>query len=260
MTDILKNPWRCSLHLFTSDVTRVLLLVYVLLWGVVALGFVYDTGAWRSARMWVIGLFVSVSSRTAGFTLIDFQARTSGFCLLVIGSMYIAAYPIAMLRKQGKAVRKNEDSRPVRPRKKIETIYKYWRAVLLSHTTWLYLVVVIIAYNEIGPRNPGVTLIAVLFEVVSAYGTVGYSFGPPSEQYPTSTSSAPSASSPSSSSSLLPAGPPNYSLAGTMHPVSKLCLMFCMMLGRNRGLPNHVYPKDMREGVKQEVDMADLEP
>lgn len=250
-TDILKNPWRCSLHLFTSDVTRVLLLVYVLLWVVVALGYMYDTHSWGDARKWVIGLFVSVSSRTAGFTLIDFQERSSGFCLLVIGSMYIAAYPIAMLRKQGKAVRKNEDSRPVRPRKKIETIYKYWRAVLLSHTTWLYLVVVVIAYNEIGPQNPGVTLLAVLFEVVSAYGTVGYSFGPPSEQYPVSLSTSSVASS---------ALPPNYSLAGTMHPVSKLCLMFCMMLGRNRGLPNHVYPKDMREGVKQEVDMTDLEP
>lgn len=244
--------------------TRVLLLVYVLLWAAVALGYMYDTGAWRDAHMWVIGLFVSVSSRTAGFTLIDFQERTSGFCLLVIGSMYIAAYPIAMLRKQGKAVRKNEDSRPVRPRKKIETIYKYWRAVLLSHTTWLYIVVVVIAYNEIGPQNRGVTLLGVLFEVVSAYGTVGYSFGPPNEQYPSPTSLSASTASTSSASasgsSGIPAGPPNFSLAGIMHPVSKLCLMFCMMLGRNRGLPNHVYPKDMREGVKQEVDMTDLEP
>ena len=229
---MLKNPWRCSLHLFTSDVTRVLLLVYVVLWTAVAVGFVGIDSSWRSARSWVVAIFVSVSSRTSGFTIVDFTQLPNSFCLLVIGSMFIAAYPIAMLRKQGKAVRKNEAGRPVRPRKKLETIYKYWRAVFLSHTTWLYAIVVVISYLEVRPGRPEMNLLAILFEVVSGYGTVGYSFGAPGK---------------------------NVSLAGIMHPVSKLGLMLSMLLGRNRGLPRHVYPKDMREGVAQEVVMTDLE-
>jgi len=230
---VLKNPWRCSLHLFTSAETRVLLLVYVFLWVSVAAAYIGINDSWGSFHQWVIAFFVSVSSRTSGFSIVDFFALPSSFVLLVIGSMYIAAYPVAMLRKQTKVVRQNEDNlmSSVRP-KKSGNLSKYWRTVFLSQTTWLYIFIIVISFFEISKDKPEMTLLTIVFEIVSAYGTVGYSFGVPGR---------------------------NIALAGNMHPISKICVMITMMMGRNRGLPTHVYPKDIREGVEQEVVMTNLE-
>lgn len=230
---MLKNPWRCSLHLFSSVETRILLIVYFFLWTGVAAGYIGISDKWGSFHEWVVAFFVSVSSRTSGFSIVDFSALPSSFVLLVIGSMFIAAYPVAMLRKQTKVVRKNEDNmlRSVRP-KQSGGLSKYWRTVFLSQLTWLYIFVVVIAFFEIGPKKPEMTLLSIVFEIVSAYGTVGYSFGLAGK---------------------------TLALSGNMHPISKICVMITMMMGRNRGLPLHVYPKDMREGVQQEVVMANLE-
>lgn len=53
-------------------------------------------------------------------------------------------------------------------------------------------------------------IFAVLFEIVSAYGTVGLSLGIPTE---------------------------NYSLSGAFNTLSKLIICFVMLRGRHRGLP-----------------------
>jgi len=229
---VLKNPWRCSLHLFTSVETRILLLVYILLWTCVAAGYIGIRDTWDNLHEWIVAYFVSVSSRTSGFTIVDFSLLPASFVLLVIGSMFIAAYPVAMLRKQTKAVRRNEDRKFSVLRKRMHTLRKYWSQVFLSQMTWLFVLTFVVLFLEIRPDKPEMTLLSIAFEVVSAYGTVGYSFGLAGE---------------------------TLALAGHMHPVSKICIMIIMMMGRNRGLPTHVYPKDMREGVEQEVVMTNLE-
>lgn len=150
------------------------------------------------------------------------------FLLLIIGSMWIAAYPIAVIRRQAEAVMKSKLLR--RPHSKINVLYKYWKSAIFTSITWLYVVIVIISYCELRATRPLMTDFGIIFEIASAYGTVGYSL---SNEMVTS-------------------------LSGAMSPISKLCVMFVMILGRHRGLPSHVYHKDMRRGVTQEVDLGDL--
>ena len=138
---------------------------------------------------------------------------------------------LSAFRKQSEAVRKNEESKAPHKRSKAWTIANYWRQSLLSQFFWLYFAVWLISLNETSDNAPYMTTLAIIFEVVSAYGTVGYSFGLPST---------------------------SISLSGGMRSSSKMAVAFTMLLGRNRGLPVHVYPEDMRLEVKQEVNMRDV--
>eukprot|EP00741_Cyanophora_paradoxa_P014973 tig00020830_g14446.t1 len=99
------------------------------------------------------------------------------------------------------------------------------RAVLTRHLqymvsrdfAWIYLAILIICISE-GDRlisDPKFPVVKVMYEVVSAYGTVGLSLGHPS--------------TPASCSAV-------YST------VSKLAVIFVMILGRHRGLPDSLDP------------------
>jgi Trk-type K+ transport system membrane component len=84
----------------------------------------------------------------------------------------------------------------------------------LAHDLW-WLVLAVFAITTIETSHflsDPVTfnVFSVLFEVVSAYGTVGISLGLPNQ---------------------------NYSLSGAWHPGSKLVLCLVMLRGRHRGLP-----------------------
>ena len=84
---------------------------------------------------------------------------------------------------------------------------------LLSRTrTWLFIFVVLVCAfeaNRIGPTDPDVTFLKIVFEVVSAFGAVGLSMG-----YPNVTSS----------------------FATVLTRPSKVVLLFTMLMGRHRGL------------------------
>jgi Trk-type K+ transport system membrane component len=142
--------------------------------------------------------------------------------------MYIAAYPIAVLRRQTEAVMKYKFLR--KPQSKIKVLYKYWKSSILNNITWLYGAIVLLCYLELKPSKPEVSDFSIMFEVASAYGTVGYSMS-----YDLVTS-----------------------LSGIMCGTSKIVIMATMLLGRHRGLPNHCYHKDMRRGVTQEVDLSEV--
>ena len=128
---------------------------------------------------------------------------------------------------------KNEESRTPLKRSKAWTISNYWKQILLNHFLWLYFAVWFISLLETADDKPHFNTLSIIFEVVSAYGTVGYSFGLPNT---------------------------DISLAGGMKPASKMTLVFTMLLGRHRGLPEHVYHDDMRKEVKQEQVMTEFMP
>jgi hypothetical protein len=68
----------------------------------------------------------------------------------------------------------------------------------------------IIERGHINKADPGFSIFSILFEVTSAYGTVGLSLGVPGK---------------------------NYSLSGDFASLSKVVLMAAMLRGRHRGLP-----------------------
>jgi len=79
---------------------------------------------------------------------------------------------------------------------------------------WIVLALVLICIIERGEiddaRQTGIDIFPLTFEIISAYGTVGLSFGTPGQ---------------------------NYSLSGALHPLSKIILCMVMIRGRHRGLP-----------------------
>ena len=199
-----------------------------------------------------------------------------------------------MLRKQNKAMMKEKLRKP---RSKMTVLRKYWKNVALNNILWIYLGLIVLTYNETGADRPyhrSMDTLSLLFELVSAYGTIGYSMGFIDKDIaPTSSSSESSESSifaliPGNSSAVLAQGGsfnataasavaaaattttvgranghfvcsgPSVSLSGKMRSLSKVIIMVTMLAGRHRGLPSHLYHKDMREGVKQSTKLVDL--
>eukprot|EP00981_Chlorochromonas_danica_P007261 scaffold1623_cov165-Ochromonas_danica.AAC.13 len=86
---------------------------------------------------------------------------------------------------------------------------------LFRHTFFLLLAIIILAYSEEHMLNVDspeqANLFYVLFEIVSAYGSVGLSLGVPGKA---------------------------YSLSGAMTTLGKLVIIAVMILGKHRGLPS----------------------
>lgn len=96
--------------------------------------------------------------------------------------------------------------------------------------------ITIVERDELVSTDPSFsyfTIWAIMFEVFSAYGTVGLSLGVPTD---------------------------NYSFSGVWHTLSKLILVCVMIRGRHRGLPYAIdravlLPgEDLMERMDQEVD------
>eukprot|EP01040_Poterioochromonas_malhamensis_P011988 gene11988-13086_t len=91
---------------------------------------------------------------------------------------------------------------------------KFAKRFFLRHTFFLVLTLVILAYSEDSlMKNPeyDVNLFYILFEMISAYGSIGLTLGIPGKA---------------------------YSLSGQMSSLGKCCIIFLMWLGKHRGLPN----------------------
>jgi hypothetical protein len=85
----------------------------------------------------------------------------------------------------------------------------------LSFDLWyiflgLFIIAIVEGDRIAAPDEPSFTMFAILFEIVSAYGTVGLSLG-----YPTI----------------------NASFSGEFRPIAKLVIIAMMVRGRHRGLP-----------------------
>jgi hypothetical protein len=96
----------------------------------------------------------------------------------------------------------------------------YFARALIKHTfsfviltrTWLFFFIFLICafeYRQMSPVDPNITVFKIIFEIISAFGTVGFSLG-----YPNITSS----------------------FATVLSPPSKIILIITMLMGRHRGL------------------------
>ncbi|KAF7428771.1 low affinity potassium transporter [Pleurotus ostreatus] len=238
---LLDHPRRCFIYLFPSQQTWLLLAI------VLGLTFtdwfffiVLDIGNSGMETIplgvrFLLGLLQAVAVRAAGFGAVSLSVLAPAVKVLYVIMMYISVYPIAMSVRSTNVYEEqslgiyNEDEGQGEEESLLEgstmevSRVSVWGRYLARHARmqlafdmwWLvtavFLVCIIERANLDAVENFGwFNIFNILFELVSAYGTVGLSLGIPTE---------------------------NYSFSGAFHPLSKLIVCAVMIRGRHRGLP-----------------------
>lgn len=232
---LLDHPRRCFVYLFPSGSTWVLLGTVVVL-NVVDWFFllILDLGkrhASLSTGTWVFdALFQAVAVRTAGFQTFSILSLAPAEQMLQVFMMYLSAYPITMavrttnVYEEGSLGLYDDELRDEASGAQSSTnvwgrfLSEQVRRQLAFDLWWIALAVwtVLIAEQskvENTTKYPNLSVFTVLYEVISAYGTVGLSVG---AQYS------------------------NTSLSGDFGVVSKLIMIAVMFRGRHRGLPSAI--------------------
>ncbi|KAI1952733.1 low affinity potassium transporter [Ophidiomyces ophidiicola] len=227
---LLDHPRRCFTLLFPSKANWWLFWVLVLLNGLDLLLFIIldlndpDVTSIPGGIRFVDGLFQAAATRTAGLSVIDITKLHPAVLVSYMIMMYISVYPIAIsLRRTNVYEEKslgiyyNADPEEEHgdPNKEPSYVASHLRRQLGFDIWYIFLGLFIISIVE-GSRiekDPAFTLFGILFEVVSAYGTVGLSLGYPKV---------------------------NTSFSGQFKVISKLVIIAMMIRGRHRGLPYSV--------------------
>ncbi|CAO1616976.1 unnamed protein product [Parajaminaea phylloscopi] len=233
---ILDHPRRCFVYLFPSGQTWFLLAIITTFTFIDWFFFlILDIGNPEIEHIPLPqrvfdGLFQSVAVRAAGFQVVSLLSLAPAVQFLYVIMMYISAYPIALSvrstnvyeeRSLGVYVEKNGgDEDAELPNSSSPA---GWGTYLAAHARrqlafdiwWLgfalWLVCIIERRDIQDPASNGwFTVFSCMFELTSAYGTVGLSTGTPTD---------------------------NFSLSGRFHTLSKLVVIATMLRGRHRGLP-----------------------
>ncbi|ODQ79041.1 hypothetical protein BABINDRAFT_18187, partial [Babjeviella inositovora NRRL Y-12698] len=223
---LLDHPRRCFTMLFSSAPTWWLLFILVTLNTVdVVLFVVLDIHAELlkgiSPGFRVLdGLYQAFATRTAGFSVLDVSALHPSVQISYMLMMYISVLPMAIsirrtnvYEEQSLGVYKGADEGYEDAKTPKSFVSAHLRRQLSFDLWFIFLGLFIICIAEGGRLQSGDSLFsvfAVLFEIVSAYGTVGLSLG-----YPGS----------------------NTSFCGQFTVLSKLVIIAMMIRGRHRGLP-----------------------
>ncbi|KAA1476458.1 hypothetical protein DENSPDRAFT_807240 [Dentipellis sp. KUC8613] len=235
---LLDHPRRCFIYLFPSHQTWFLFTVLLMLNGTDWVSFlVLDIGtptieALPTGVRVIDGLLQAAAVRAAGFATVTLSALAPAVKVLYVIMMYISVYPIAMsvrstnvYEEKSLGIYENEDEEEG-GEDEFSTSggrITVWSRYLAMHARkqlafdmwWLCLGLLLVCIVERGNiNNPDnfswFTIFNVVFELVSAYGTVGLSLGVPYA---------------------------NYSFSGAFSPLSKLIVCIVMLRGRHRGLP-----------------------
>ncbi|GAB1320687.1 low affinity potassium transporter [Madurella fahalii] len=221
---LLDHPRRCFTLLFPSGATWWLFWLLIILNGVDVLFFiVLDLGSGPvvdlPAGIKILnGIFVAVSTRTAGFSCINLALLHPAVQVSYMIMMYISVFPIAIsvrrtnvYEEKALGIYSQQDIEEQASNTDLSYVGAHLRRQLSFDLWYIFVGFFIISITE-GPRLMAndFPMFAVLFEVVSAYGTVGLSLG-----YPTV----------------------NMSLCSQFSVIGKLVLIAMMIRGRHRGLP-----------------------
>lgn len=166
------------------------------------------------------GLFQAVSTRTAGTASVSIAGLHSGIQVSYLIMMYISVFPIAISVRRTNVYEEKSLGvyGPISDEEADEKDPSYVGAHLrrqLSFDLWyIFLGLFVIAIAEGGrlanTNEYAFTLFSVLFEIVSAYGTVGLSLGYPNI---------------------------DESFSAEFKVISKLVIIAMQIRGRHRGLP-----------------------
>ncbi|CAK7265741.1 low affinity potassium transporter [Sporothrix epigloea] len=221
---LLDHPRRCFTLLFPSGATWWLFWLLVILNGIDLIFFIIlDLGTGPVAALpagirVLDGIFQAFSTRTAGFSCVNLANLHPAVQASYMIMMYISVFPIAISVRRTNVYEEkslgvyhgNDVDEPANG-----TDFEYVGAHLrrqLSFDLWFLSVGFFILTISEGSKLQAdeFSMFAVLFEVVSAYGTVGMSLG-------------------------YPGG--NESLCSRFSVVGKLVIIAMMIRGRHRGLP-----------------------
>ncbi|KAH3675579.1 hypothetical protein WICMUC_002668 [Wickerhamomyces mucosus] len=240
---LLDHPRRCFTLLFPSAPTWWLLFILIVMNGIdLILFIVLDIGAtifegFTTGTKILDGFFQAISTRTAGFSCVDLSQLHPAVQVSYMVMMYISVLPIAIsirrtnvyeeqslgvyaVSAEGLITRSSTNNESISPNESTEDskptsfIGAHLRKQLSFDLWFVFLGVFIICIAE-GEKIQDSTLpefnvFQILFEVVSAYGTVGMSLG-----YPNTFTS----------------------FSGQFNVISKLVIISMMIRGRHRGLP-----------------------
>ncbi|KAI1788852.1 TrkH-domain-containing protein [Ganoderma leucocontextum] len=239
---LLDHPRRCTIYLLPSRQTWLLFGIVMLLNCTnLLLDLLLNIGNPATdslpAGVRVLdAILLAAACRNAGYQPIPVSSLVPATQVLFVIMMYIGIYPIAMSVRATNVYEEkslgvyqdtgeeedelNDDAHWNRPS---ESRVAIWGKYLMRHARrqlsfdmwWLasslLLLCIIERGNLMDPSKIAYfNIFALIFEVVSAYGTVGLSLGIPGT---------------------------NYSLSGGMHTLSKLVISIVMLRGRHRGLP-----------------------
>ncbi|KAJ4483537.1 cation transport protein-domain-containing protein [Lentinula aciculospora] len=230
---LLDHPRRCFIYLFPSHQTWFLLIVVVALNVTDWLSFmVLDIGTPAIEAIPVgvrllIGVLQAVAVRAAGFGTVTLSALAPAVKVLYVIMMYISVCDVRstnVYEEQSLGVyrdpmdeQEDPDFQFTGPRMTVWSKYLTMHArKQLSFDMWwlglaLFLVCIIERPNlDDDSKATWFNIFNIVFELTSAYGTVGLSLGIPTA---------------------------NYSLSGAFRPLSKLIVCLVMLRGRHRGLP-----------------------
>ncbi|KAI5982486.1 cation transport protein-domain-containing protein [Pisolithus albus] len=228
---LLDHPRRCFIYLFPSHQT----------WFLVTMLLVLNVSDWLcflildignsaissipiGARI-VAGLYQAIAVRNAGFSIVPLSQVSPAVKVMYVIMMYISVCDVRstnVYEEQSLGIFSSNDDdeesfHPIGSRVAIWGRYLGMHARRqLSFDMWwlslgLFLVCIIERDNLENPNNQSwFNIFTIIFELVSAYGSVGLSLGVPNQ---------------------------NYSFSGTLRPLSKLVITLVMLRGRHRGLP-----------------------
>ncbi|OAL71435.1 potassium ion transporter [Trichophyton violaceum] len=223
---LLDHPRRCFTLLFPSSANWWLFWVLVLLNGVDLIFFVVldlndpDVTRIPGGIRFVDGLFQAAATRTAGLSVIGLTTLHPAIQVSYMIMMYISVFPIAIsvrrtnvYEERSLGIYSNPDEYS-EDEKEPSFVGAHLQRQLSFDIWYIFLGLFVISIIEgtrlDNPKDLGFSLFAVLFEVVSAYGTVGLSLG-----YPDT----------------------NASFSAQFHTLSKLVIIAMEIRGRHRGLP-----------------------
>jgi len=174
-----------------------------------------------------VAFFTAVNSRSTGFTAVDLNDMAPVMVVVIAFMMWFSPYPLVALWARddvdggadlfAASGKKNAAQR-------FPVVQAFNKRYIKRHATWLTLATITLAAAEApllampsqnGSGKSPTSLFALIFEILSAYGTNGMSLGWP--------------------------GAP-FNLCGMFHPISKLVIVALMFLGRHRSMPRQVDP------------------
>lgn len=225
---LLDHPRRCFTLLFPSIPTWWLFIVLVALNGIDLILFMvldlnnpYLQSTPMGYRV-LDGLFQAFSTRTAGFTVVNIGNLHPAVQVSYMIMMYISVLPLAISIRRtnvyeeqslGVYLKDSDNANDDLEKTPKSFIGAHLRNQLSFDLWFVFLGLFVICIAEglrLNEDNYNFNVFSILFEVVSAYGTVGLSLGYPNV---------------------------DTSLSGQFTTISKLVIIAMMIRGRHRGLP-----------------------
>lgn len=169
------------------------------------------------------GFFQAASTRTAGLAVVNLANIHPAVQVFFLIMMYISVFPVAISVRRTNVYEEgslgiysypDDDEDETLGSKHVSYIGAHLRKQLSFDLWYIFLglfLISIIEVNRLDQKGENsFSMFAVMFEIVSAYGTVGLSLGFPNS---------------------------NTALCGHFRPLSKLIIIAMEIRGRHRGLP-----------------------